>query len=213
MKLAWIFLVVSHAVLMGCQREASTRPAVNLVYDQFFEAFTRAFGVDATNGNFVVHHGGDAVLGTLVMHSKTKVPSPTTEHWDYRSWESLRISLSALRRDTYDDFWARNAEPQELTLTEAGSWRVHLLSDTEAAELRSLGEKDADRGFWGPFRERFPRGQLTGISAPGISRDGSQMLIYLYSGFGPLAASASYYLLEKKGSAWEIADEWVLWVS
>jgi len=35
----------------------------------------------------------------------------------------------------------------------------------------------------------------------------------LCSGFGPLGAGASYYLMETQDGVWTITDEWMLWVS
>lgn len=213
MKRTWTLIAAAWLVaVIGCEKEeAPPRPDANRLYEEFFLAFTRSFEIDATSGNFVAHHGGD-VLGTLVLHAKTGVPRADPE-WDERSWDAFKGSLPSIRRETYDDFWARNAEPRALTLDKAGSWQVRLLPREEFERIQAEGEKDPKAGFWGALHARFPNAQLGTISAPGLSRDGTQMLVYFQSGFAQLAASASYYLLEKEDGVWKVDEEWLLWVS
>lgn len=212
MRRVWLSGAIPLAVLVGCQDEAGKPHGVNLIYDEFFKALTTRYGVDGTTGNLVAHHAGDMNLGTLVLHSRTVPYAKDGTLEEPGRWDEFQWRLPSLRKDTYDDYWARNDVRHVLTLKRAGSWRLHLLGDGEHAELVAAGKRDGS-GFWNTLQSRFPRSQLVSISAPGTSRDGKQVLLFLYAAYGALAQSGTYYLLEKKGGSWEITDAHVCWVS
>ena len=211
MRPVWTFAAIPLALLVGCQGEAAKPRGVNLIYDEFFKAITKRYGADGTTGNLVAYHAGDLDLGTLVIRCKTATYSRDVEREEPDRWDTFRRRLPSLRRDTYNEYWVRNEVRHELTLKKAGGWRLRLLGEDEYAEVEAAGKRDGS-GFWNTFYVRFPDSQRVSISAPGISPDGKQVLLYFCSAFGSMAASGTYYLMEKRGDSWEITDAAVVWV-
>jgi len=127
-----------------------------------------------------------------------------------KEWESLRSHLGSLRRDTFDDFRARNQERQELPGRVDAPFRTLWLSDEE---IKTLFGKGARKG-WRRFYEDHPR--LKGIlrlSLAGVSADGRQALLYYGHQHQPLAGHGGFVLLTRERGGWKVAAEWTTWIS
>ena len=125
-------------------------------------------------------------------------------------WARVHARFSTLKRDTYEDFWAKNAEPKVLTLSEAASRPVRLVTKEEVDRI--FGNRDELDG-WAGFRKAFPRSSgIIRLSAVGFSRDGEQALLYFSTLTDWLEGLGSYYLLARTETGWKIAAESRVWM-
>jgi hypothetical protein len=123
-------------------------------------------------------------------------------------WKRLRRHLPSLRRETYDDWWARNQHAALHDFGDEAGERAIVWIDS--AELdRLLPETLSGEARWKPYLARFPDSHLVGCTAMGFSRDGLQGLVYLSF----LGWYGGYYVVVKQAGDWRLADEWEVWVS
>ena len=128
-------------------------------------------------------------------------------------WRAFRKWLPALRRDTYDSFWAENQQAKPVAPKGEIPMQVHVLTEAECAELEAIRDSDRVREYWGIFRSRYGKAVAVSLGAPGVSRDGKQALIYCVAWWDKKAAWGSLFLLVHKGGHWEVADEYTVWMS
>ncbi|MHC4934207.1 MAG: hypothetical protein ACYTGV_18700 [Planctomycetota bacterium] len=142
------------------------------------------------------------------------------------SWQWLRSKMDRLRRETFDDFLARNSQPRDLSGTiEIGlpvvyvtADQVDTIFDWKTYEGKVTVTKEVeDEGvdwFWRKFYEEYPGAQ--GIMVPsraGLSADGRQALVYCGNQSAGLAGAGAYYLLSRASGSWRVVQGAVVWVS
>lgn len=126
--------------------------------------------------------------------------------------EGWKPKLPELRSDTLANFRKRNEVRVPIRLSEVDGRPVHLLTDSDLAELFRQ-ERDVDSN-WKSFYLRFPDAAgLIGLSRIGLSENGGQALVYLSFSFGSLAGHGALFLLERRSGRWRIVAEHVVWVS
>ncbi|MBN1362829.1 MAG: hypothetical protein JW993_19680 [Sedimentisphaerales bacterium] len=127
--------------------------------------------------------------------------------WRHANADFVRDKLEGVREDTLRDFRRKNlaSVPLEPDLIEDPN--IVLVSEAQLAEI--LSEPDG----WSLFGERYPDSPgLSQVSCVGFSDDHTQALLYAGTTRGRVG-SGWVYLLEWNGSAWEIRDFVMVWVS
>ena len=188
--LAFVCLAIS-----ACGR--GTPADVNAVYSEFL------------NQPSLREYFADPPCDTFIALSKTVTWYPDKEADASTRWARFHERFPTLKRDTYEDFWAKNAEPNVLTLSTTGSKPVRLITEEE---LDTIFKRGLDG--WESYRKEFPTANgYIGLSALGFSRDGQQALVYFQTSSDWLAGFGSYYLLARTETGWKIAAEDLVWVS
>jgi len=165
------------------------------------------------HGGFVAalkrrHWAGPDGFEMCVLGSQTVTYGDDSGDEEPGRWERFHEQLPSLRRDAYDSYWKNNEEPRTVAPAGPIPMRVHVLNQTDIAEL----EKDDD-AFWESFRDRFDNAVRVYLSTPGVSTDGQQALIYYEASFYWLAAWGGYALMTRQEGQWVIVKEWILWES
>jgi len=137
----------------------------------------------------------------------------TTVEKEPASWDELQAELPGLERGTYDSFRSGNERAQPVAPLDRGAMTLHVLSEAEVAELDAILDDVARTDYWDVFRTRYGNAVHVGLSAPGLSGDRRQALIYYAARFDYLAGWGSYCLLKRAGDRWEIAEEYCVWQS
>jgi len=117
-------------------------------------------------------------------------------------------NLKGLRRDTYEHFLARQ-DIQEIAkpaFAEIDGVPVKVVPGVTVEEWFSGPDFEEN---WKQFWKQHPKTALVEFSAVGFSRDGSQSILQM----NVLGWFGSYFLLEKTGEGWRVAQECETWVS
>ena len=170
------------------------------------------------HGAYLAHRGSQLFLVERTSRvsqflSTDPVPPdlPTTpgDTWREVTRGQVQSAMEDLRPETWDAFLKANETTRVLSQVIRFSGQVVYLSE---GELDQLVRGDLDQGYRRLF-SRYPGSEeLTAMSMPGVSRDGSQALLYVETRSGAHAGSGIYYLLVREDGAWRIVDEFRSWI-
>lgn len=124
-------------------------------------------------------------------------------------WDEVQ-EMEGVTRALWDAFVANNRDERDLSEIVHYSGTIIWLSDEEKGQLFSEG---ADEGWRRVFRKYPEAGEITGMSMPGMSADGSRALIYVEDQAGGLSGSGDYYLLVCESGVWGVVAELTAWIS
>jgi hypothetical protein len=125
-------------------------------------------------------------------------------------WAWLHKRFGTLRRDTFDDFWARNQKRHELPGRVRAPFDIRWLSETESDTLFAHGPREGWRRF---YADHPTLKGILRVSLAGVSADGKQALVYFGHQTQPLAGRGGFVLLTQMHRGWRIADRLITWVS
>ena len=193
-----VLLALACLAVAGCGRGIEPPADVNAAYSEILNQprLRRYFAPPPRDILLVLSK-------TVTWHSDKEADTSTV-------WARVHARFPPLKRDTYEDFWAKNAEPKVLTLSEAAFRPVRLVTKEEVDRI--FGNRDELDG-WASFRKAFPRSSgIIRLSAVGFSRDGEQALLYFSTSTDWLEGLGSYYLLARTETGWKIAAESRVWM-
>lgn len=76
--------------------------------------------------------------------------------------------------------------------------------------LTPAGAEVAD---WSPFMHAYPGHQLLQLALPAYFTPGQKALVYFWAGIGPEGRQGWLYILEKRGSEWQVTWSDSPWIS
>ena len=123
---------------------------------------------------------------------------------------SVAERLPMASSEVIADFVARSGERTVFPVEGADLSPGLLLVD--GRDLEDLWERSM-RSYWRSIRTDYGVGAVVGLSAPGISSDGLEALVYVeYSG-GMLCGEGNFLHLRWEHGKWRIVGEAVVWIS
>jgi hypothetical protein len=121
--------------------------------------------------------------------------------------DSVIEELPALKQETYDDFEAKNKDPQVLDGTFTVSVPVIVLSEEDIEAL-------FDTSDWGQsLLEKYNSKAILTLSRIGFDTEMNQALVYagIYTAWN--AGIGYYVLLNKENGVWEVESTITAWIS
>jgi hypothetical protein len=160
---------------------------------------------------------GNAATERIALPVSQIVVVDTTEYNESEiaedtSWKQtqhyLRRQVPSLKQSTINTFRQVNRE------------QAHLLPRFDLPlhyELVSASTVDSilhDVSSWPEYYKHYPASQgYLALSRVGFSPDGTQAIFYASNHCGGLCATGSFAVLQKRGTAWTVVKEVILWIS
>lgn len=124
-------------------------------------------------------------------------------------WELVQ-EMEGMTRDLWDAFVESNRDERDLSEIVRYSGTVVWLSEEEEGQMFSEGN---DEGWRRVFRKYSKAGEITRMSMPGMSADGSRALFYATEVSGGHSGSGGYYLLVCERGVWRVVEELTAWIA
>ncbi|MBZ5679958.1 MAG: hypothetical protein LAO24_07620 [Acidobacteriia bacterium] len=128
------------------------------------------------------------------------------------SWKQiqryLRRQVPSLRQSTINTFRQMNREQAPL------GPRFNLPLHYELVSASKIDSILHDISSWPEYYKQYPASQgFLSLSRVGFSPDGKQAIFYASNHCGGKCATGSFAVMEKRGAAWTVVKEVILWVS
>jgi len=149
----------------------------------------------------------------FLFYAATSSQVQSEEKWE-KSQIHLRKELEGLRSDTLDSFARANAASLELHEILQSRHTLHFIKPDEKEALRSTRNSHEWDGGHRKLMRKYPGVRETrSLSAPGVSSDGLQALVYATWFMGARVAEGNYYLLAWEDGQWRVVDRALAWIS
>jgi hypothetical protein len=152
--------------------------------------------------SFFVHDAGGVAL--ILQDTSSNISKDKPE----QSIDFIKSGLKGISKETLDSYFARNAQPSQLSPNMNLGMDYVLLS---AAELGKISSQPN----WGELvSEKYPNSHgYTIFSRVGFNNSLDQAVIYVGNVAGPMMGAGFYYLMEKKNSKWILKEQINVWIS